>query len=566
MNENSVVLLQTLLERSRTQTSPALTEVEHQTFWVAEQYLKATGVSPQELASGIVDGEKDCGVDAVYVFANGICISDDTPLAALGRSPRLELILLQVKDTTGFKEDGIDKLVTNLPRLLKFDRDENALLSFANARLIEATRRFLNAYRDTEMPELAIYIAFASLRATTLHPNVEAKGELLKTTCQGLFGACPTEVQFLDASTLYEYARESRTVTRTLQLAENPISTDMTGGYIGVVRLSDYERFITAESGELDASLFEANVRDYEGETPVNRSIQETLVVADDETDFWWLNNGVTIVATKINPANKLLKLESPQIVNGLQTSTEIYKRTRSASGNEDRRSVLVKVIEAKDAHTRERIIRATNSQTSFGLSALRATDKVQRQIEDYLATRGLFYERRRRQYFNQGKPLDKIVSIDAMGQAIVSVLTQLPHVARATPGRIFEQETYDLTFRLNHPVGMYAGAIELVRQCDEHLRRSRVETPEDLRYQMAMAAAILASRKHRPSSSDVAAFEDTPAGAAVLGQALELTREVYETESRRRRIYMPDQIAKSEETTSRLLEVTRARLQGSRR
>jgi hypothetical protein len=566
VNENAVVLLRTLLERSRSQTAGALSDVEHETFWVAEQYLKTTGVSPQELAAGIVDGEKDCGIDAVYIFANGICIKDDTPLAALGKEPRLELTIVQVKDTVGFKEDSIDKLIVNLPRLLRFDRNENELLNFANGRLIEATRRFLDAYRDTDMPELTIYVVFASLRATSIHPNVELKGKELQKTCESLFGACPVHIQFLDAAQLYDYARESRIVTRTLQLGENPISTDMAGGYIGVVRLREYERFITADSGELDASRFEANVRDYEGETPVNRSIQETLSQAGDTTDFWWLNNGVTIVATKIVPANKLLQLESPQIVNGLQTSTEIYKRARSANAADDGRSVLVKVIEAKDTATRERIIRATNSQTSFGLSALRATDRVQRQIEDYLAPNGLYYERRRRQYFNQGKPLDKIISIDLMGQAIVSILTHLPHIARGAPGRIFEQETYDLVFRLNHPVGMYAAAIRILRLCDEKLRGTHVENPEDFRFHMAMSVAILSSRKHRPSSEDVAALEHASIDGDLVDRALILVQEVYDSESRRRRVFLLDQIAKSEQTTARLLELVRGRLQSTRR
>src|SRR4051794_26979345 len=108
-------------------------------------------------------------------------------------------------------------------------------------------------------------------------------------------------------------------------------------------------------------------------------------------------------------PANKVLELESPQIVNGLQTSHEIFKR-RVTGPEADERSVLVKVIEAEESSRRERIIRATNSQTPFGPSTLRATDKVQRQIEEYLSERGLFYERRRRYYFNQNKPVDRIV------------------------------------------------------------------------------------------------------------------------------------------------------------
>lgn len=565
MNENSVVLLQTLLEKSRAQTGNTLGDTDRSTFWVAEQYLKATGVSPQELLAGIVDGEKDCGIDAVYIFANGICISDDTPLKALGKNPRIELILLQVKDTGGFKEDAIDKLIVNIPRLLRFDRDEKSLLEFANPRLIETTRRFLRAFRDTEMPDLTIYTVFASLRAISVHPNTAKKGDRLSEIFGSLFGSCPAPVVFLGAPELYDYARESRVVTRSLQMAENPISTDVAGGYIGVVSLRDYQLFITTDSGELDASLFEANVRDYEGETPVNRSIEETLASADNEIDFWWLNNGVTIVATEIQLANKLLRLRAPQIVNGLQTSTEIYKQTRS-EGREDNRSVLVKVIEARESSIRERIIRATNSQTSFGLSALRATDRVQRQIEDYLARHGLFYERRRRLYFNQGKPLDKIVSIDDMGQALVSVLVQTPEIARATPSRIFEQEIYDLAFHQDHPVQMYAATIQLMRQCDDYLRTTRTSGPEDFRLQLVMTATILWTRRHKPGVTDVSQLEGKDAPKAILSEALDIVQTVYHAESRRTQVFLLDQLAKNSGVTNRILDQARARLQATRR
>jgi hypothetical protein len=80
-----------------------------------------------------------------------------------------------------------------------------------------------------------------------------------------------------------------------------------------VVSLLEYQRFITDDLGKLDASLFEANVRDYEGETGVNRNIRETLEREDRAVDFWWLNNGVTIVANKVQPAGKLLALETPR-------------------------------------------------------------------------------------------------------------------------------------------------------------------------------------------------------------------------------------------------------------
>jgi AIPR protein len=142
--------------------------------------------------------------------------------------------------------------------------------------------------------------------------------------------------------------------------------------------------------------------------------------------DFWWLNNGVTIVASDIeHGGGKMLKLTDPQIVNGLQTSMEVYKKGSDGGYDRDTRSVLVKIIQAPDDAVREEIIRATNSQTSLRPSALRATDKVQRQIESYLLERGFYYERRRNYYSNRSKPSDRIVSIESMGEAVLSVNTR---------------------------------------------------------------------------------------------------------------------------------------------
>ncbi|MCU1493397.1 MAG: hypothetical protein JWO62_1161 [Acidimicrobiaceae bacterium] len=568
MSANDVVLLDGMLKKSRQQTSAALSNNDHNTFWVAQQYLKHYGIGQDDVVAGIVDGSHDCGLDGIYTFVNGLHLTDDTPVDKLGRQALLDLFLLQVKDTSGFAEDAIDKLIANLPRLLSFDRDESQLPQYANPRIIELTRRFLRAYRDLEMPTLKIFIAFASLRASSnVHANIKLKAEALQRTCGELFTGCPIEVIFLDAAGLCEWARDAPRTTRKLQLAENPISTDTAGGYIGVVRLNDYESFLTSERGELDTSLFEANVRDYEGETAVNRSIEATLATRDDAVDFWWLNNGVTIVASKVQLANKLLELETPQIVNGLQTSTEIYKRVRTVGKDADRRSVLVKVIEARDEAVRENIIRATNSQTAFGPSALRATDKVQRQVEEYLQGRGLWYERRRRHYFNLNKPLDRIVSIDTMGQALLSVAAQMPHVARGTASRVFDEDIYPLVFHPDYPVEMYAATIDLQRQCDTWLKRAVPEAQvEDYRFHLSMLAASALTRKMQPNRSDLAGLLNMELTTGLAAELLSDIRQVYEREARKVGAVLFDQLAKSPKVTEALLAKSKTRLLGTRR
>ena len=563
MAANDVVLLTTKLERHREQIAPRLSVPEHQTFFVASSYLKDYNMSHQDLLSGVVDGTHDCGLDGVFVFANGVYLKDDVPLRALGRNVQLDLVLLQVKDTTGFKEEAINTLQSNLPKLLDFDRDEAKLAKFANQRVIEATRRFLSAYAELDMPQLSVYVAFASLRASGVHPNVDTRASDLVASFNRIFSNCATNVNFYGGSDILDMARESPNSFRNLQLAEIPLSTDRAGAFIGVVRLSDYDRFITNDEGGLEASLFEANVRDYEGDVTVNESIQETLGRVDDDVDFWWLNNGVTIVAKSVQQAGKSLELESPQIVNGLQTSNEIFKRPRASSDASDERSILVKVIAAKNPVIRDRIIRATNSQTNLGLSALKATDRTQRQIEEYLATRDLFYERRRRYYFNQHQPIEKIVSIEEMGQAVLSVLVQAPHVARGEVGRVFEDDNYNLLFHPEHPLPMYTSALNILKGCSDFLadRRYSRTSADDFRYQLATLVGMLTTRKHRPTAKDIADLEDESVEPSVFQAALSIIVEVYDRESRLTGRVILDQLAKDRKVTEKILARGRSHL-----
>jgi hypothetical protein len=53
--------------------------------------------------------------------------------------------------------------------------------------------------------------------------------------------------------------------------------------------------------------LFDSKVRDYLGGVQFNRDIEQTLQkhVGAAVEDFWWLNNGVTIVATHATVAGK---------------------------------------------------------------------------------------------------------------------------------------------------------------------------------------------------------------------------------------------------------------------
>lgn len=543
-----------MVDRSRTETGD-LTASEQEAYFFAKHYLKPYSPTHDDLMAGIVDGSGDGGIDGMYLFVNGVCVRDDLPPKGMGFGAGIQLVMFQTKNTRSFSEGSVDKLIVHLPELLALDRDERQLSTRFNPKIIEITRRFLQVVQALEMPTLAIYVGFASLQAEgPHHPNVASKGSALHKALQRCFASSDAEVSFFDAAAVMELARYRPPSTKTLLLAENPISTDTAGGYIGVASLDQYNRFITDANGHLDSTMFDANVRDYESESGVNRSIQATLESDDEEMDFWWLNNGVTVVADKVQLAGKQLSLASPQVVNGLQTSHEIFKRGSRAS-LDNRRSVLVKVIEADRENTKDSIIKATNSQTTLGTATLRATDKVQRNIEEYLATIGLAYERRKNYYRNQQIPLAELVSIDQMGQAITSSLAQFPHIARGEVSKIFDDDIYHLVFHDSHPLAAYGQAITILRSSESFLRHdqnTRGEV-ENFAFHLSTAAAIALTRKVRPTAAELAAVDQVPT-RDLLASVLPVVRQAFNEVVNKKDLVMLDQVAKDPLSTSRLL------------
>ena len=209
----------------------------------------------------------------------------------------------------------------------------------------------------------------------------------------------------------------------------------------------------------------------------INKDIHKTLALYEDPgvTDFWWLNNGVTILGTGASVAGKELCIENVQIVNGLQTTETIYKYFTSGIKGEDERAILVKVILAADDDTRARIIKATNYQNTVDLSSLRGLDKIQRDIEDYFADHGWFYDRRKNYYKNLGKPADRIVSVPYLASAVNAVVLGDPTRSRKKRSRqLRDDQVYDEVFNPRWNFKVYLTALEITRIIENVLSTRR--------------------------------------------------------------------------------------------
>ncbi len=445
MGDNDIIVLNSIIDGKKKQIQSTLTDAKYFEQFTFEQILKDYELSDEELLCGNTDSGDDGGVDGFFVFVNHELLEEDSDLTNIKRNPVFEVFLIQAKTSNSFSELAVQRVTSTVENIFDLTKDMNRLKALYNAKLIEKANRFKEAYLELAAlhPTLKVYYFYVSKGDTKdVHPKVKEYASQLKYKVSQLFTGSETEMTFYGSRELLDLSRMERSYTLQLDFLENYLSRGA-NNYIVLSSLTDYFKFVTDESSNLRRYIFESNVRDYQGNVEVNRDMEITLT-SEDGLDFWWLNNGITILATKASVAGKRITLDNVQIVNGLQTTTMIYNylRKKPQPSEVDReRSLLVRIIVTDDSVVRDRIIKATNFQTAIPPASLRATDRIQRDIEDYFYQQGWYYDRRKNFYKNLGKPVKKIISIPFLAQSVMAMILKEPDNARARPSTLIKRE-----------------------------------------------------------------------------------------------------------------------------
>ncbi|WP_338833982.1 hypothetical protein MHLNE_03540 [Moorella humiferrea] len=508
MSENDIIILDQILEDKKKNIDISLTDDELFELFVFEQVLKEFDLSYEELLFGQVDGPDDGGIDGFFVFINDEMLTEDLLLEGIKKQPLIKIYIIQAKQSKSFSEKAIDTLRCTVNDIFALSKELPKTIY--NSNLITKVELF----RDTVIrlsprhPKLLVSFIYATKGDTQeLHIKVKEKSDNLKNEISRQLSGCTANVVFMGARELLDASRQEKSYTLQLRLLETPISTGESG-YVALSTLKDYFNFITDEKGTLRRYLFEANVRDYLGNVEVNRDIRKTLE-HKDSLDFWWLNNGVTIISSKGSIVGRTISLDDVQIVNGLQTTQTLYDWFKENEVIDDKRCILVKIIVTDDPEARDRIIKATNFQTAVPSASLRATDRIQRDIEEYFLRKDWFYDRRKNYYKNQGKPLGKIISIPYLAQAMMAIVLREPDNSRARPSTLIKDEAdYKRVFNETYPLELYFCSARLMRQIDEFLRSDLPGYTNDeknnMRFHLAMVVSIKVLKSTNYSPEEV--------------------------------------------------------------
>jgi AIPR protein len=531
MANNNIIILNSILE-GHSKHYEGYKEDEIFELFTFEQVLKEHDLSYDEIIFGNVDGGDDGGIDGFFLFLDDRFVgegyletvkteqqnsdeteqqnSDETKLdlSLFRKFPCLELYIIQSKKEESFGEKTFDRLIPTLGDIFDLSKSLDDLKSLYNIKLLDRVDTFRQIYLGLSSlhPELNISIVYASKGNTEdINPKVIHRAEILKEDVKSFFNPVNVAIEYFGARELLNYSRIEKKYTLPLQFIANYLSVGQ-NSYILLSKIHDYYRFVVDEKNNIRSYMFESNVRDFQGRVEVNKDIIQTLVSLDDGLDFWWLNNGITILASRATISGTIINLENVQIINGLQTTYSIYnyyKNNSRALETENRAlSVKIIVIDEQQPQIRDRIIKATNFQTAIQPYSLRATDKIQRDIEDYLMGKGWFYDRRKNHYKNMGKPAAKIISIQQLSQVYMSIILRRPHNARSNPVSLIKSDgNYKRIFNEKVIPDVYLFCAKIIKRIEVFLRKHK-EDAEYIKYHLVLTCVIkhLQNKNYTPA------------------------------------------------------------------
>ncbi len=225
-------------------------------------------------------------------------------------------------------------------------------------------------------------------------------------------------------------------------------------------RLLDFIRYMQGDPFDL---LFNRNVRVAISisRSNVNRSIRETFRTSPKE--FAFSNNGITMLCEKqhYDPGQKVLTLENPRVVNGSQTLHSI----RDVPNPSENARVMVRIIEIEPPRgdaIEEKIVRRkeiinkiavrSNQQNPIKSWDLASNDDYQLELFRFFRSKGLFYERRDREWQLRSRELKSVnisygTSIKWLTQLISSFHWEKPRLGPVVAKKVadlFENTVYE--------------------------------------------------------------------------------------------------------------------------
>lgn len=383
-------------------------------------------IDPDE---NITDGGGDCSIDAYY--------TDDE---------KKEINIFQFKYTEefenaqrkeGFKNRDIHALVINLERI--WNKDVN-LLNEANLELKEAIKNIWNSFNNG-FSKTNIWLISNYYNSIRDRNKIENLQKILKEK----FKASLNLFSLNDLVKLF-IKEKFEPVDITLQLKGRNYFDDSTGeirALIGEINALNLIESLLDNNHELREEVFNENIRVYlRQSTRINRQIYSSIEKIEENSNFFFYNNGITAICDSYNHPNTdspKVELKNFQIVNGGQTIHSLYEAyKKELKENLKNIYLLLRIYEVKKREIGQTIARFTNTQNPVRSRDIMSNDLVQIKLQQELEKMGWYYERKKYEYRDKKIRNEKKIDAEKAGQVILSFHLEKPGSAKNKKQEIF--------------------------------------------------------------------------------------------------------------------------------
>lgn len=277
MGANDVIALNANFADWQARRMPGLTGVDPFEYYCVDQFLKQFAVSDDEVLAGLVGGGNDGGADAAYFFVNRKLVQEDTDLDSK-TAVKVNILVMQVKQNQGFSPNEINKLVFFSDDLLDLGRQPSQYTTTYNAKVLEVMRVFKAKYQEIAgaFPEVLIDYYYITKCDEAENTDAANAAERVKQRARGHLSNAQCNFHFINAQKLWTQVQLRAPKSKPLHWHATPLETPE--GWVGLVKLHEYWRFLQDEHGDLQERIFESNVRGFQQNTPVNLDIRKLWI------------------------------------------------------------------------------------------------------------------------------------------------------------------------------------------------------------------------------------------------------------------------------------------------
>lgn len=394
-----------------------------------------------------IGGGADSAIDGVAIIVNGNIVQEPEEIDFfVNRNGSLDVSFSFVQSKTSAKFNGA-QILNFLAGIRNFFGDKSAIPENEDVQRLRSIKDeiYKNSIHLDSPPKLDLFFVTTGVWEEPEHINGLVANELKILKDRGLFKFL--NFQCVDAERLKQMYRDVR--GRSIREVEFPSLValpEIQGvrqSFVGSLAVNEYLKLVMDSEGSLQLNLFYDNVRDFQGQNFVNREIDATLKSGSGQAALAIYNNGITIIAKKVERISGKIKLTDYQIVNGCQTSHVIFAN----KGNIDPAShIVVKIIETVDGEIAVNVIKATNRQTEVKVEAFESLSPFHKDLEEYYKARvvarkyPIYYERRSKQYENlPGIKSSQVITLSAQIKAFVSACLAQPQSTHRYFGEVLD-------------------------------------------------------------------------------------------------------------------------------